>query len=79
MSTIYITPFRRDTLQATAASADSGFTDLASAIASMAPTQPVRQSERTAVFHTSEADGIFFSHYKVSGPAKNLGGGHGNS
>lgn len=78
MSTIYITPFRRDTLQATAASADSGFTDLAAAIASMAPSEPVRQSERTAVFHVSDNDGIFFSHYSISGPAKNLGGGHGN-
>lgn len=61
---IYITPFRIDTLQATADSVDSGFPDIETAKAAMG-VAPVRASERTVVYHVGPNDGIFFSHYPV--------------
>lgn len=66
--TIYVTPFRRDTKQATADSADSGFSSIDEAVAAMGQA-PVSHSSAMAVFHTGDNDGLFYSRYRVRGCA----------
>ena len=57
--TIYATPFDSDTLQATAASADSGFADLAEVIDTMGP-EHLSRGERSVIY-----PGLMFSDYAV--------------
>lgn len=59
MTTIYATSFDDDTKQATAQSADSGFTTIAEAVSMMGPDY-LTCSERAVVY-----PGIMFSDYIV--------------